>query len=238
MYEAKARSVSRIPLDMATFRPYDMILSGPASILDTGKGGDFMSGSKALRRLCLVAMLMSLSIVVGIICKTWLTWGIYYRVTFENFPIIVIGYCFGPLWGLAAGVGADIISCLCSTNPMVNPVITLGAAAVGSLSGLVPMLIGRKKATASSEEASAERKRGLRPAFTLAVAVALAHLIGQWLIKSIGKVTMLGMPKIGMLIGLGITLAVAPVEYFLIRVIFKNKSVSSALRELSDYELY
>lgn len=197
-----------------------------------------MSGSKAIRRLCLTAMLMSLSVVVGIICKNWLTWSIYYRVTFENFPIIIVGYCFGPLWGLAAGIGADVISCLCSTNPMVNPVITLGAAAVGALSGLVPMLIGRKKAPVPSEDAFDGRKKGLSPAVTLAVAVALAHLIGQWLIKSIGKVTMLGMPKIGILIGLGITCAVAPVEYFLIRVIFKNKSVSSALRELSDYELY
>ena len=73
MYEAKARSVSRIPLDMVTFRPSVIILSGPASIFGTGKGGVFMSGSKAVRRLCLTAMLMSLSIVIGIICKNWLT---------------------------------------------------------------------------------------------------------------------------------------------------------------------
>ncbi len=197
-----------------------------------------MSGPKAVRRLCLTAMLMALSVAIGIICKNFLTWGIYYRVTFENFPIIIISYCFGPLWGLAAGVGADVISCICSTNPAVNPIITLGAAAVGAIPGLLQLLLGKKKASADLGGEPTPRKRGLKPSLLLALAVALAHLIGQWLIKSTGKVLMLGMPPVGLLIGLGITCAVAPVEYYLIRLIFKNKSISSALELISDYELY
>ncbi|MBO4355927.1 MAG: folate family ECF transporter S component [Clostridia bacterium] len=194
-----------------------------------------MFGSKSLRKLCLTAMLMSLSVVIGIVCKNFLTWGIYYRVTFENLPIILIGFCFGPFYGMAAGAGADVISCLCSINPMVNPVITLGAAAVGFLSGLPQILFGRKKS--DSENLDQKKRLSFAHALILALSVFPAHLIGQWLIKSIAKITMLGMPPIGMLIGLGITAVVAPVEYFLLRIILSNRSIASSLEELSDYEL-
>ncbi len=192
-----------------------------------GKGVIFMknSSSSGLRKISITAMLMALSVVIGILCKNFLTWGVYYRVTFENFPVILAGFCFGPVYGAAAAVGADIISCLCSTNPMVNPVITCGAAAVGFLSGFVPYLFRKSGSKAS-----------LR--LVLAVTVALAHLIGQVIIKSIGKMWMFHMPWYGIFVGLGISLVVGCAEYFFIRSILKNAEISKALEGLSGHELY
>ncbi len=195
-----------------------------------------MTGSKSIKKLCLTAMLMSFSVVIGIICKNFLTWSIYYRVTFENFPIILVGFCFGPVYGLAAGIGADVISCLCSVNPMVNPVITLGAAAVGFFSGIFQILFRRRKTIKGQDEVS-DNKKKISTTLVLVLSVSFAHLIGQWLIKSIAKITMLGMPKIGMLIGLGITAAVACIEFFLLKICLKNKTIANSLEELSNYEL-
>ncbi|MCQ2427246.1 MAG: folate family ECF transporter S component [Clostridia bacterium] len=191
-----------------------------------------MNGSKAVRKLCLTAMLMALSVVVGIICKNFFTWNVYYRVTFENFPIILTGLCFGPIYGLAAGVGADIISCLCSTNPAVNPLISLGAATVGLVSGLVPMLFINRK------DGKGRKAPVIRPMLAVLIAELSAQFLGQWLIKSVAKKIFFAMPDIGFLIGLGFTCVVAPIEFFLIRAIIKNKSVSSGLKDLCDYDLF
>jgi len=191
-----------------------------------------MNGSKAVRKLCLTAMLMALSVVIGIICKNFFTWNVYYRITFENFPIILTGICFGPVYGLAAGVGADVISCLCSTNPAVNPIISLGAATVGLLSGLVPMLLLKRT------DGKGKEKSLVKPLVAILIAEVSAQFFGQWLIKSIAKKIFFAMPDIGFLIGLGFCCVIAPVEFLLIRTILKNKSIASSLKGLCNYELF
>ena len=174
------------------------------------------SSSSLVRTLVLNAMLMALSVVIGIVCKTAFTWDVYYRVTFENFPIIISGFLFGPIWGAAVGAGADVVSCLCSPNPAVNPVITVGAAAVGIISGLVPMIFGKLS-------------KKFRFSLSLAVSVALSHAIGQVLIKSIAKIVYFGMPKIGIVIGAAISLGVGTVEFFFIRTLLFNREIASHL---------
>ena len=57
-----------------------------------------------------VAMLTALSVIIGIVCKNFFTFNVYYRVTFENLPIILAGIAFGPFYGAACGICADIVS--------------------------------------------------------------------------------------------------------------------------------
>ena len=165
-----------------------------------------------LKTLVTAAMLAAISAVIGIICKNFFTFNIYYRVTFENLPIIFSGIVFGPFVGAAVGIVADIVSCLCSSNPSLNPLITAGAAFVGLASGIVARWI-------------IKRRGGLQ----IALSVATAHLIGQVIIKSIAKMIWFGMPKEGVLLGLGISVVVGSIEFFAIKYLLSRKVIVSQL---------
>ena len=165
------------------------------------------NGLGATRVLTTAALLAALSAVIGILCKNLFTFNIYYRITFENAPVILAGLLYGPVVGAMVGVCADAVSCLMSSNPALNPIISLGAASVGAISGLVPMVL----------------RRGVR--LQTAMAVFLAHLIGQVGIKSIGKMLYFGMPWQGIFIGLGISVIVGFMEFMLISWMRYNKSL-------------
>lgn len=164
-----------------------------------------------LKTLTAAAMLAALSAVIGILCKNFFTFNIYYRITFENMPVILAGLLFGSVTGAAVGASADIISCLCSTNPNLNPIITLGAASVGALAGIVPYII-KNKGKAQT-----------------ALAVVLAHLVGQVGIKSVGKMVYFGMPWQGILVGLLISVFVGAFEFWLINWLRFSRGVGHYL---------
>ena len=109
-------------------------------------------------------------------------------------------------------VCADLISCLCSANPVVNPIISVGALAVGFLSGYVSHHIPF-------------RSENLR----IGMSVALAHLIGQVAIKSVGKILWYGMPWWGVFLGLGVSIVVGILEFFAIRGLLKHNGIRSEL---------
>lgn len=167
--------------------------------------------------LTLTAMLIAMSVVIGILCKNFLTWNIYYRFTLENLPIFFVSIAFGPFLGAAAGVIADLISCLCSTNPAVNPLISLGALAVGFVAGLISHHITFK-----------------RDNLRIGCAVFFGHLIGQVGIKSIAKIIFFGMPPIGILLGLGFSIVAGTVEFFALRALFANRGIQSSLKGIYE----
>ena len=161
--------------------------------------------------LTTAAMLTALSAVIGILCKNYFTFNVYYRVTFENMPVILAGIVFGPGIGAAVGAIADMISCISSTNPNLNPIITLGAAAVGASAGFIPYIINKKGALQT------------------ALAVGIAHLVGQVGIKSVGKIIYFAMPWQGIFIGLAISAVVGAVECWLICWLRSSRGISRYL---------
>ena len=97
-----------------------------------------------VRHLTVAAMLTAISVVIGIFCKNFLNFGGgLFRITFENFPIILSGYCFGPVVGGMVGIATDLISYLLSNQVYPpNLIVTAGAFLIGFVSGLlfrVPM---------------------------------------------------------------------------------------------------
>ena len=162
--------------------------------------------------ITLFAMLTALSVVVGILCKNLFTVAVYYRFTLENIGIIFAGIFFGPGAGALVGVAVDVISCLLSTNPAVNPVITLGALTVGVTAGVVAKFI--------------VRERGMRQYI---VSAAAAHLLGQVIIKSIGKILYFGMPWYGIFIGLVCSALACAAEVMIIRTLLKNTEIRKFL---------
>lgn len=164
------------------------------------KGGVFVSDHrKTLLKLTCCAVLTALSVVLGILCKNLFTFGIYYRITFENLPIIIAGLMFGPAAGAVCGCFSDVVSCLLSTNPAVNPLITLGACTVGVVSGLFSK---RLKATGNKKY--------------IFISSGFSHLAGQVIVKSAAKMLVFGMPWWGALVGLAVSACVFSIESFII----------------------
>ena len=99
-------------------------------------------------------------------------------------------------------------------NVEAQAVISLGAIAVGVISGLVPRLAKKDNAP------------------VLVITVSLAHLIGQVAIKSVGKMIYFGMPWQGIFIGIGFSAIAGALEYFLIRTLTKNRIFKKELDKL------
>ncbi len=90
------------------------------------------------------------------------------RLSLENTPVLLSGILFGPVAGFVTGIAGDLLGCLfCGYG--VNPVITLGMALVGGISGL---LFGWAK------------RWSILP--RLLLAVYPAHIIGNMLVKTLG----------------------------------------------------
>ena len=93
-----------------------------------------------VRSLTFCAMLVSLSVILGWVGRTYFTFGggiSAVRITFENLPVIASGFIFGPVVGGIVGIICDLVSCLVAPQPSINPFITLGTGLVGAISGFL-----------------------------------------------------------------------------------------------------
>ena len=161
------------------------------------------------KKLVFSALMVAVCVVIGWICKSYFTFGTV-RVTFDNFPLMLVGILLGPVWGAVVGIASDLVSCLMS-GFAVNPIITLGAASVGLVSGLVSRYIikGRKFAP-------------------LLLVSLLSHAVGSVVIKSIGLWTIYRYPfyaVVGPRIPLYIV--IAAVEAYFMYVILKNRRLNN-----------
>ena len=161
---------------------------------------------KSVMALTLSAMLVTMSVVIGFFCKTYLNFaGGLFRVTFENLPIIMSGILFGPVVGGFVGAASDLVSYLLSpqTYPP-NLIVTLGAAMVGILSGTVARYFLKKRGTAQ-----------------VIVSGAVAHIVGSMIIKSIGLYQFYG---VLVLWRIPLYLVVASLEIAVLCLLFSRKS--------------
>lgn len=172
----------------------------------------------AARHVTTLAMMTALSVVLGIVCKNLFTFAMFYRFTLENLGVIMAGIFIGPFAGAAVGIASDVISCLLSTNPAVNPILTVGAASVGLVSGIV------------FRAAAPLGNKGAR----YVLSAAAAHLVGQVIVKSVGKIIMYGMPWFGIFIGAGFSAAAVSVEVTVIVMLSKNKQIMGFLNKNDD----
>ncbi|MBR5514852.1 MAG: folate family ECF transporter S component [Clostridia bacterium] len=166
-----------------------------------------------LKVLCSAAILTALTVVIAYLCK-FLTVTDQIRITFENLPIILCGYLFGPFVGLATGLCADLLSAsLFYGVGGINPIITLGAGAVGFFAG-IPYV--------------------KKPKLRLFFAVALAHIIGNMIIKSAGFIIYYGTPFVGVLPRIPIYAVIAATEFVLLWFITKSKALAKAMGGKND----
>lgn len=172
------------------------------------------AAKSALKRLVLGAMLAAISVVIGMVCKNFLNFGGgLLRITFENLPIILSGIFLGPLTGGMVGIISDLTSYLLSGQVYPpNLIVSLGACAVGVVSGLMAKY--------------AVRGRGSKQ---IVFSAAAAHLVGSMIIKPIGLYQFY---QWAVLIRIPLYLVIAPLEIFLLCLLWKQSSFRRLFEKL------
>lgn len=170
-----------------------------------------LSMFRNIRALTVTAMLVATSVVIGIFCKTFLNFGLgLFRITFENLPILTTGLMFGPVIGGLAGAATDIISYFLSPQAYpINPLVTLGAASIGIVSGFISHYMLKKPGY-----------------WRIALACAPAHLVGSMIIKTVGLYQFYGW---AVLWRFPLYAFIAAVEITLLCLMYQNKTVHSLM---------
>ncbi len=159
--------------------------------------------TRSVRVITTAAMLTAISVVIGMFCKNFLNFGSgLFRITFENFPVILSGILFGPVVGGIVGLVADLVSCLFSSSGAPLPLVSLGAFMVGWVSGLVSHYVIKKQGV-----------------LRIVASAALAHIVGSMIIKPIGLFVFYGWAVIWRI---PLYLVIAPVEIFMLCLVYKN----------------
>ena len=173
----------------------------------------------AVRSLTLAAMLIAMSVVIGIFCKSVLNFGAgLFRVTFENIPIILSGTLFGPIVGGAVGALSDLISYLLSSQAYPpNLIVTLGAISVGVISGLCAKFIVRSRGTKQ-----------------FIIAGSLAHIVGSMIIKPIG---LFAFYSWAVLFRIPLYLIIAPLEILILSLLYHKSGFKRLVDNLDKESL-
>ena len=124
-----------------------------------------------VRTLALAAMFVAMSIVLGKLLSV--TAGPF-RISFENLPLLMAGIFLGPAAGCITGIVADVVGCLI-VGYAINPIITLGAACIGLIAGLLYRVMPDQPLNRLPEHS-----------FRVFVSVLPAHIVGSMFIKSVG----------------------------------------------------
>ena len=109
-----------------------------------------------------------MSIVLGKFLQIPNPFQEFIRISFENLPIMLAGFSMGPIAAILVGVVADLVGCLLY-GYTINPIITLGAAAIGFISGFTSKYLIKKPLI-----------------LKVIVSTVAAHIVGSVLIKSWG----------------------------------------------------
>ena len=165
-----------------------------------------------------LSALAAIGILLGRFLK--LDIGVFMRFSLETMTIIFSGIVFGPILGAAVGIVQDLIGCLVNGYSVI-PLITLGCASIGAVSGVLYRLLKR-----------------LPFALRLTVSTISAHIVGSVLIKTIGLSTRYGL-------NFGITLAwrilnyiiVGAVEVTVLCFLLKNKQLLTQINRITPFSV-
>ena len=185
--------------------------NGPAA---TTPAKRFLRVPRTAREITAAAVMIAASVALAYFCK-FLTVTPTLRVTFENLPLILSGFLFGPIAGFFTGVAADLISTVISFYGFagMNPVITLGAGCVGLAAGIAGAAL-----TAAPLKAR------------LAVAVGAGHIVGNMIIKTLALRLYYGTPFWSLAPRIPLYIAIAVFEYAIAYALLRSGGIRKALK--------
>lgn len=118
------------------------------------------------KRLVTLSLLCAMSIVLGKYLA--IPWGNILRFSLESAPILFAAFIYGPISALGVAIVSDLLGCLL-VGYAINPLVTLGAAAIAIVSAVVFRLL-----------------RMLPLSARVALSAFSAHMIGSVVIKTFG----------------------------------------------------
>ncbi len=161
-----------------------------------------------VRVLIITALLIAMSIVFGKL----LAFNIGpLRISFENLPLLMAGILFGPAIGLVAGAAAAILGCLI-VGYAINPIITIGAALIGTIAGLMfrlPIIKGQD--------------------VRLVISIFTAHIIASMIVKSIGLMVYYGYTIESVALRVPLYIGISIVESAVMFALMRNKAFRTEL---------
>ena len=166
-----------------------------------------------------VSITLALLVAISIVAGKFLAFrvGDILRFSFENLPILFAGVAFGPVAGTLVAVVADLVGCV-MVGYAINPIVTIGAAALGAMAGGIPLILKKIK---------------LSNRLMLAISVICAHFIGSVVIKTAGLAAFYAMPYFMLMLWRALNyIIVGAVEYFILMALFSSKGVTMQLGKL------
>ena len=173
--------------------------------------------SKNVTNLKILAV-SALFAAISFICGKFLAISIgeTIRFSFENLPLMLVGFMFGPTVGAITAVTADIVGCLLR-GYAINPILTFASAFIGFFSGLVFNALIRSKLSVR-----------------ITAAVAFCHFFGSILLKTIGLSVWLGYPFFVTLLSRSLNYVIVfAAELPILILILKNKQFMGEISKLT-----
>lgn len=185
-------------------------------VKNTFKGNIALFGN--VRVLVAAALLAAMSLILGKFLQIPNPFQNIIRISFENLPIIFAAISFGPAIGAVVGVAADLVGCLLY-GYSINPLITLGAATVGIVAGVVSNYIVRRPTWLST-----------------ALSVLCAHICGSVVVKSFGLaawyLSSYNMGLVELMLWRLLTYTVIGVaEFVILFLLFRSRAVTNQIEK-------
>ena len=158
----------------------------------------------SVRTLTMLALLVAMSIVFSRVLS--ISTG-FVRFNLGSLPVLLAAVVFGPGAGFAVGAVADIIGSELA-GYAINPLITLGAGAIGLAAGFAWQKLNR-----------------LSTNLRLAASVLLGHFVGSMVITSLALRLFYGYPWATLAVRIPNALILSAVNVVLLRILLENRSL-------------
>ena len=167
-----------------------------------------MNNSKnSVRTLTMLALLVAMSIVFSRVLS--ISTG-FVRFDLGSLPVLLAALLFGPGAGFAV---ADMIGRVLA-GYAINPLITLGAGAIGLVAGL-----------------AWQKMPGLRIGLRLQISVLLGHFVGSMVITSLALRIFYGYPWATLAVRIPNALILAAVNTVLLRILLENRTLMKMVKK-------
>ena len=163
----------------------------------------------SVRTLTMLALLVAMSIVFSRVLS--ISTG-FVRFNLGSLPVL-LAVVFGPGAGFAVGAVADIIGGVLA-GYAINPLITLGAGAIGLVAGF-----------------AWQKLSSLSTNLRLAASVLLGHCVGSMVITSLALRIFYGYPWATLAVRIPNALILAAVNTVLLRILLENRTLMKMVKK-------